>query len=93
MIYVLWRPNDGVSGTGMSGPKEVGIALYGPYLIGVELASFLLMAGLVGAYHLGRGSSERREADDGRDSNDVTGCYWRRSCSRWGWPDFSLGVT
>ncbi|MCH5373233.1 MAG: NADH-quinone oxidoreductase subunit J, partial [Planctomycetes bacterium] len=36
------------------GPEQVGIALYGPYLLGVELASFLLLAGLVGAYHLGR---------------------------------------
>ncbi len=35
------------------GPKEVGMALYGPYLIGVELASMLLLGGLVGAYHLG----------------------------------------
>lgn len=34
--------------------KEVGIALYGPYLLAVELASMLLLAGLVGAYHLGR---------------------------------------
>ena len=33
---------------------KVGIALYGPYLLGVELASMLLLAGLVGAYHLGR---------------------------------------
>ncbi len=38
----------------MIGPKEVGIALFGPYVIGVELASMLLLAGLVGAYHLGR---------------------------------------
>jgi NADH-quinone oxidoreductase subunit J len=38
---------------GVVGPKEVGLALYGPYLIGVELASMLLLAGLVGAYHLG----------------------------------------
>ena len=36
------------------GPKEVGIALFGPYLLGVELASVLLLAGLIGAYHLGR---------------------------------------
>jgi len=36
------------------GPKEVGITLFGPYLLGVELASLLLLAGLVGAYHLGR---------------------------------------
>jgi NADH-quinone oxidoreductase subunit J len=35
-------------------PHEVAIALFGPYLLGVELASMLLLAGLVGAYHLGR---------------------------------------
>jgi NADH-quinone oxidoreductase subunit J len=35
-------------------PKQVGIALLGPYVIGVELASMLLLAGMVGAYHLGR---------------------------------------
>jgi NADH-quinone oxidoreductase subunit J len=34
-------------------PKQVAAALYGPYLIGVELASMLLLAGIVGAYHLG----------------------------------------
>jgi NADH-quinone oxidoreductase subunit J len=35
-------------------PKQVGIALLGPYVLGVELASMLLLAGLVGAYHLAR---------------------------------------
>lgn len=35
-------------------PHHVAIALFGPYLLGVELASMLLLAGLVGAYHLGR---------------------------------------
>jgi len=34
--------------------KQVGIALYGPYLLAVELASMLLLGGLVAAYHLGR---------------------------------------
>ena len=34
--------------------KAVGIALFGPYLLAVELASTLLLAGLVAAYHLGR---------------------------------------
>jgi NADH-quinone oxidoreductase subunit J len=34
--------------------KKVGIALYGPYLLAVELASMLLLAALVAAYHLGR---------------------------------------
>jgi NADH-quinone oxidoreductase subunit J len=35
-------------------PKAVGLALFGPYVLAVELASMLLLAGLVGAYHLGR---------------------------------------
>ncbi len=34
--------------------KDVGMSLYGPYIIGVELAAVLLMAGIVGAYYLGR---------------------------------------
>jgi NADH-quinone oxidoreductase subunit J len=36
------------------GPRQVSIGLYGPYLIGVELASLLLLPALIGAYHLGR---------------------------------------
>ena len=35
-------------------PSQVALSLFGPYLLGVELASMLLLAGLVGAYHLGR---------------------------------------
>ena len=42
------------------GPKEVSIRLYGPYVIGLELASFLLLAGLIGAYHLGRSLPEEK---------------------------------
>lgn len=34
--------------------KQVGVALFGPYLLAVELASMLLLAGLVGAYHLAK---------------------------------------
>ena len=45
----------GNAGTGhIVNSKQVGIALYGPYLLAVELASMLLLAGLVGAYHLGK---------------------------------------
>ncbi len=36
------------------GAIEVGVALFGPYLLAVELASMLLLAGLVAALHLGR---------------------------------------
>ncbi|HTZ17132.1 MAG TPA: NADH-quinone oxidoreductase subunit J [Dissulfurispiraceae bacterium] len=42
--------------------KQVGMALLGPYVLGVELASLLLTAGLVGAYHLGK--KEPREDTD-----------------------------
>ncbi len=44
-------------------PRSVALALYGPYVIGVELASFLLLGGLVGAYHLGAVSERRREGE------------------------------
>ncbi len=36
------------------GPEQVGIALFGSYLLAVELASMLLLAGLIAAYHVGR---------------------------------------
>lgn len=42
-------------------PVTVSTSLFGPYLIGVELASILLLAGLVGAYHLGRGKEPDRD--------------------------------
>jgi len=35
-------------------PKAVSVALFGTYVLGVELASLVLLSGLVGAYHLGR---------------------------------------
>ena len=42
-------------------PQQVGMALFGPYVLGVELASMLLLAGLVGAYHLGRRDAPSEE--------------------------------
>ena len=38
---------------GAIGPAAVGSTLFGPYMLGVELASMLLLGGVVGAYHLG----------------------------------------
>jgi NADH-quinone oxidoreductase subunit J len=35
-------------------PKQVGLSLFSTYVLAVELASMLLLAGLVGAYHVGR---------------------------------------
>lgn len=60
LIYVLARPADMPPGAIVIDAKEVGIVLFGPYLLGVELASLLLLAGLVGAFHLGRRQPEEQ---------------------------------
>ena len=52
--YILSGGGGGATAEQVVGPKEVGLALLGPYVLGVELASMLLLAGLIGAYHLGR---------------------------------------
>lgn len=54
LIYLFAGEKAGISAVTEITPKQVGIALLGPYVLGVELASMLLLAGLVGAYHLGR---------------------------------------
>jgi NADH-quinone oxidoreductase subunit J len=51
-VYILWEGSHGNLPAPVE-PKQVAAALYAPYLIGVELASMLLLAGVVGAYHLG----------------------------------------
>ncbi len=53
IIYVLQGTERPLGGL-VVGPKAVGIELFGPYVLAVEIASMLLLAGLVGAYHLGR---------------------------------------
>ena len=54
MIYAIAGINDqGIEGTPISA-KAVGITLFGPYVLAVELASMLLLAGLVVAFHVGR---------------------------------------
>ena len=54
LVWILASGASRVAGVVEVTPKEVGIALFGPYMLGVEMASMLLLAGLVGAYHLGR---------------------------------------
>ena len=54
LVYAFFAAGSGSPvGAEVVGPKQVGIALMGPYVIGLELASFLLLAALIGAYHLG----------------------------------------
>lgn len=64
VAYLLVYGNITAAAAHMISPKQVGMALYGPYLIGVELSSLLLMAALVGAYHLGWHEQPRPEAQD-----------------------------
>jgi NADH-quinone oxidoreductase subunit J len=54
LIYVLTQGGSQAAGARSVEPHDVGVALFGPYMLGVELASMLLLAGLVGAYHLGQ---------------------------------------
>ena len=72
MIEVVYLARGGSAGlgTGELGPKEVGIALFGPYMIGVELASMLLLGGLVGAYHLGCRKAETPEIQHDADTHE-----------------------
>lgn len=62
LVYMLWQGPAAVRGSAVVTPRQVGALFFGPYLLAVELASMLLLAGLVGAYHLGRrerGAAER----------------------------------
>jgi NADH-quinone oxidoreductase subunit J len=70
LLYVFRQFRVCLSGSAGISPQQVGIALYGTYLLGVEIASMLLLAGLVGAYHLARrdDSKEKGECRNGRNS-------------------------
>lgn len=52
-IYVLKGEGTGKTATAVS-PKQVSIGLFTTYLLAVEIAAILLLAGIVGAYHLGK---------------------------------------
>lgn len=54
LVYALAAKQMSPIAVGPVPPREVGVALFGPYVLAVELASVLLLAGLVGTYHLGR---------------------------------------
>ena len=53
LLYVL-SGVEGMSATEQVGVMAVGTRLFGPYVLAVELASILLLAGLITAYHLAR---------------------------------------
>ena len=69
VIYLTRGASAGLGGVSI-GPKQVGIALYGPYAIGAGLASMLLLSGLVGAYHLGFRKDEKPEIQHDTDGHE-----------------------
>ena len=90
LIYTLLQPGSPPAGRGTVEARQVGIALFGPYLLGVELAAMLLLAGMVGAYHLGqRHRVMAKQAEETHDTNsDDTRSLSRRRPVRVGtdWP-------
>jgi NADH-quinone oxidoreductase subunit J len=71
LFYLVFRTNYENLGAMPVGPKQVGTVLFGPYALGVELASLLLMAGIVGAYHIGQHGQEKREVRNDVRSDDT----------------------
>ncbi len=64
-----------------SDPRRSPFRCSGPIVIGVELASFLLLAGLVGAVHLGSGARSTEATSDGRDPPRTTDSSSPARCS------------
>jgi NADH-quinone oxidoreductase subunit J len=60
LVFVVWTGRGQSLESQVVGPHEVGLALFGPYLLGVELASMLLLAGVLGANHIGRRDGRER---------------------------------
>ena len=54
IIYVLYAEPAGVTGVVEVGPAEVSASLFTGYALAIELTGMLLMAGIVGAYHIGK---------------------------------------
>lgn len=67
--YLLSRNSAAAHSGIIVGPKQVGTSLFGTYLIGVELASMLLLGALVAAYHLSARKRERLENGNVTDTD------------------------
>lgn len=52
--WLLVLPEPAAAGAQTVDARQVGITLYGPYLLIVELVSMLLLAAMVTAWHIGR---------------------------------------
>lgn len=54
MVFIFSGGAAGATSVGEVTPRQLGAALFGPYVLAVEMASMLLLSALVGAYHIGR---------------------------------------
>jgi NADH-quinone oxidoreductase subunit J len=54
MIVLLFSDSSQEMQVSVVDPRKVALSLYGEYVIAVELTGFLLMAGIVGAAHIGK---------------------------------------
>jgi NADH-quinone oxidoreductase subunit J len=54
LIYIITTAESPKTNLQIVDAREVGMSLYGPYVIAVELSGILFMSGIEGAYHLGR---------------------------------------
>lgn len=65
IVFVAALLGADTGGAGLrSEPREVGQSLYTVYLIGVEIASVLLLAALVAAFHYGAFMGRLRDKDE-----------------------------
>lgn len=54
MIVLLLKTENTTMHVTVVDPRKVSLALFGEYIIALELTGFLLMAGIVGAAHIGK---------------------------------------
>jgi NADH-quinone oxidoreductase subunit J len=80
IIILLLKGNDPSMQISVIEPRRVSISVYGEYIIAVELTGFLLMAGIVGAAHIGKHKKRNlhRFLQDSEDAagSSVLGSKW-----------------
>lgn len=70
IAVVAWGPSAPAGGK-MVGPTAVGVSMFGPYALVVELASMLLLVALIGARHLaGRVETAEELAEAGEQAGE-----------------------
>lgn len=80
IIILLLKGGDPTMQISVVEPRRVSISVYGEYIIAVELTGFLLMAGIVGAAHIGKHHKRNlhRFLEDSEDAagSSVLGTKW-----------------